>query len=228
MSTPVGSNSGNSFLGLKPFGQSIKRTTSDGLWRIAWSYDDELKLLKGHQVLVETMRQIRTNGYFHDALAERDRKIVALGLNHPDTDWLRNQLDDALTAMGTDSVNVDARVLDRLLTCEATRDFVCAAIALKRYQLRHQTLPKDLNALVPEFLSEIPRDPVDGQPLRYRLNGDGTFVLYSIGLDGIDNGGDATPLPPSKSLQWQRARDWVWPQPATAEEIQKFYANTPK
>jgi hypothetical protein len=228
MSAQAGSNSSNSFLGLKTFGQSIKRKTSDGLWRIAWSYDDELKMLEGDQVLVETMRQIRTNGYFQDAFAERDRKLTALGFNQPDTDWLRNQFDDELTLLGMDSVNVAARFLDRLLACEATRDLVCAAIALKRYQLRHQTLPKDLNSLVPEFLSEIPRDPVDGKPLRYRLNSDGTFILYSLGLDRVDNGGDATPLPPSKSIQWQRGRDWVWPEPATAEEIQKFYQNPPK
>ena len=105
---------------------------------------------------------------------------------------------------------------------------VITAIALKRYQLRHGALPSDLNALVPEFLSAVPRDPVDGKPLRYRLNPDGTFLLYSVGSDGMDNGGDPTPSGSSKTFYWQRGRDWVWPQPATAQEVQDYYDNLPK
>jgi hypothetical protein len=30
---------------------------------------------------------------------------------------------------------------------------------------------------------------MDGQPLRYRPNPDGTFLLYSVDLDGRDDGG---------------------------------------
>jgi hypothetical protein len=78
-----------------------------------------------------------------------------------------------------------------------------------------------LKTLVPDFLSAVPRDPADGLPLRYRANADGTFTLYSIGSDNTDNGGD--PSPSGISLFWQRAHDWVWPQPATSEETQQFY-----
>ena len=31
---------------------------------------------------------------------------------------------------------------------------------------------------------------MDGQPLRYRRNADGTFLLYSVGENGKDDGGD--------------------------------------
>jgi hypothetical protein len=81
------------------------------------------------------------------------------------------------------------------------------AIALKRYQLRHGNYPTDLSMLVPEFLSTVPRDPVDGKLLRYRLNPDGTFLLYSVGEDGKDDGGDAS-LPKSingSNFYWARA-----------------------
>jgi hypothetical protein len=68
---------------------------------------------------------------------------------------------------------------------------------------------------------------VDGESLRYKLNSDGTFLLYSVGENGVDDGGN--PLlekgVTSSSFSWQNihALDWVWPQPATEEEIQAYY-----
>lgn len=216
---------------LNPFnglGQTAKRKTSDLFWRISWSFDDELRVLKGDQVMIECIRQIETNGFFKNAFAERDRKNSALGLNSMSDNWLRNTLDDEIWSSFADNAEATGHSVDRVLSIEATRNVVIAAIALKRYQLRHGIWPTDLKALVPEFLSEVPRDPVDGQPLRYRANADGTFTLYSIGSDGEDNGGDPTPTGSSKSLYWLRGRDWVWPQPATAEEVRNFYQNPPK
>jgi hypothetical protein len=85
-----------------------------------------------------------------------------------------------------------------------------------------------LNALVPEFLAAVPMDLIDGQPLRYRLNADGSFVLYSVGENGKDDGGNPAlePNVKSTSYQWQNANalDWVWPQPATEAEIQQYFA----
>ena len=37
-----------------------------------------------------------------------------------------------------------------------------AAIALKRFQLKHGSHPAQLSELVPEFLTSVPLDPVDG------------------------------------------------------------------
>ena len=42
--------------------------------------------------------------------------------------------------------------------------------------------------LVPDYLSEVPQDPFSGKPLLYRRNAKG-YVLYSVGLDGRDDGG---------------------------------------
>ncbi len=149
---------------------------------------------------------------------ELNAKMMTLASNNGTTNWLRHELEDTIWE------NISPRfesVLDRLLRMEATRQMAIAAIALKRYQLRHGVWPNDLKSLVPEFLSEVPRDPVDGQPLRYRLNADGTFLLYSIGSDDKDDGGDPHFI--GQSFYWMRARDWVWPQPATEKEIQDYY-----
>jgi len=220
--------SGDWFDSLKDMGDALKHKTSDNLWRVSWSFDDELAVLQGDQVLIEAVRQVRTNGYFKDALAERDRKLAALGLNHPGTNWLRSHLEDELAMLGPETIDSLGRSLERLLSCEAARRITVTAIAVKRYQLRHQSYPGNLEALVPEFLAEVPRDPVDGHPLRYQMLSDGTFLLYSIGSDNVDNGGDPTATPGSKTFGWQHSRDWVWAQPATSKEIEFFRANPPK
>jgi len=63
--------------------------------------------------------------------------------------------------------------------------------------------------------------------LRFRLNPDGTFLLYSVGENGKDDGGNPAleQGAESSSFYWQNphALDWVWPQPATAEEIRAYY-----
>jgi hypothetical protein len=62
---------------------------------------------------------------------------------------------------------------------------------------------------------------MNGEPLRYRLTSDGDFVLYSVGTDGRDNGGDPNPLPGLSGAihRLWNGRDIVWPKPATPEEI---------
>jgi hypothetical protein len=78
----------------------------------------------------------------------------------------------------------------------------------------------------------LPLDPVDGQPLRYRRNSDGTYLLYSIGENGVDDGGNPSleDNTDNSSAYWPNlhALDWVWPQPATPAEVQYFYDHPPK
>jgi len=118
--------------------------------------------------------------------------------------------------------------LRKAVLAEVTRNAAITAIALKRYELRHHQLPATLAELTPDLLKAVPIDCMDGQPLRYRRNADGTFLLYSVGENGKDDGGDPSLEQgvTGSSFNWQNARalDWVWPQPATAEEIQKYYA----
>jgi hypothetical protein len=210
------------------FFQSLRHRVAEALWRESWSYDDELNMMEGEQVMIETLRQVETNGYFKDALAERERKISALGLDHTNANWLRTRLGTRYSEFGAQQIRGMAGGLDRVLATEAARQCAIAAIALKRYELRHGTLPKELGGLLPEFLAAVPHDPADGKPLRYRLNGDGTFRLYSVGTDGIDDGGDPMPVLAGNFYQWQPARDLVWPQPATPAEVQNYYDHPPK
>jgi hypothetical protein len=62
-------------------------------------------------------------------------------------------------------------------------------LAAERYRLAHGRWPESLEALVPEFLPKVPTDPYDRKPLRLRRLDDG-LVVYSVGPDGKDDGGN--------------------------------------
>jgi hypothetical protein len=62
------------------------------------------------------------------------------------------------------------------------------ALAVERYRHEHGRWPNTLAELVPAQLEKIPPDPFDGNPIRYRRLPDGV-VVYSVGVDGVDNGG---------------------------------------
>ncbi len=67
------------------------------------------------------------------------------------------------------------------------------ALAVERYRLANAgKLPGVLGELVPRFLSSMPLDPFDDRPLRYKRTDHG-YLIYSVGPDGVDNGGVARP-----------------------------------
>jgi hypothetical protein len=63
------------------------------------------------------------------------------------------------------------------------------AAATERYRLAHAQWPESLDALVPAYLERVPTDPYSKRPLRYRLTDDGGCVIYSIGPNQRDDGG---------------------------------------
>jgi hypothetical protein len=191
-------------------------------WRWFWSYQDESYGLQELQVVIEAARMAETNRSFQSAELFVNTNLTQLNRNQGSVDGLR----------GIFSANASGAALRKAARIQTARNVVVIAIALKRYELKHQQLPNTLDELIPEFLKSVPTDYMDGQPLRYRRNGDGTFLLYSVGENGQDDGGN--PAFPkyfqSSNYYWQdsEALDWVWPQPATKQEIQNYYAHPPK
>lgn len=59
-------------------------------------------------------------------------------------------------------------------------------MAIKAYKIENGELPSNLEELIPEYISEIPKDPFDGSPIRYSQ---GKKIIYSVGSDLIDSGG---------------------------------------
>lgn len=96
------------------------------------------------------------------------------------------------------------------------------ACALERYRLAPQSggkLPETLDVLAPRFIEKIPTDVIDGQPLRYRAKSDGSYLLYSVGWNKTDDGGEVvwtTGKTPSVNLA---KGDWVWQMPGKLERL---------
>ena len=78
-----------------------------------------------------------------------------------------------------------SRYVFRIADLRATR-IVLAVVMFKRDEGR---LPQTLDELVPKYLPSVPEDPFDRKPMKYRLDEDGSWVVYSVGSDGKDDGG---------------------------------------
>jgi hypothetical protein len=179
-------------------------------WQYWGSYPDELEALKIYDILINTAESIQTNGSFFNALQLQNQRIKAIHQDYGRGMWI---------------MQPDVGSLSTVMYAEAIKQTAVAAIALKRYQIKYGRYPTNLGLLMPEFVTGVPLDPVDGKSLRYRVNPAGTFLLYSIGENGKDDGGI------NSNAEWwpdSLAPDWVWPQPATADEVQKYYANLGK
>jgi hypothetical protein len=183
------------------------------IWRIAWLDQDEKFYLEGIQRLVGD----------HSTGAEkaaRPGEEYWFGLGKAPR---QNFYDNWRFGMSAQSLGSLSRSTVKSDRAETQRSIVLSAIALKRYSLRHGNYPESLDALVPEFLSAVPTDYMDGKPVKYRRNEDGSFTLYSVGEDGKDDGGDVS-LPadkPNARQLWDR-KDFVWPAPATPEEVEEY------
>jgi hypothetical protein len=137
-----------------------------------------------------------------------------------------------IQAMRTRFLKENSSLFSRAAEAEARRRIIVAALALERFHGKHGAYPQNLAELAPEFLKAAPLDFMDGQPLRYRLTEDGHFVLYSVGLDGVDDGGvlaASAPDPRSRRLAAMGmaatgpSGDIVWPPPATAAEVESLH-----
>lgn len=205
------------------------------IWRTKWSYSDEMLTLEYDQIALEAFRAIETNQPFLPACNNMGSLTAALNFtNSANQNWLLrvSGMDQFQRIFSELYFSPSEKIVRRVMAVEACKHIVIAAIALKRYQLRYGNLPEKLSELTPELLPTVPLDPVDGKPLRYRRNAEGTFLLYSVGVDGKDDGGDPTSSAngASNSYYWinDHVHDWVWPQPATPAEIQRYHAGLHK
>lgn len=82
-----------------------------------------------------------------------------------------------------------SRSLAQQAAADARRRCAETALSIERFRLSNDgRLPETLQALAPTFLAELPKDPFDGNALRYVRKNTG-YLIYSIGSDQIDNQG---------------------------------------
>ena len=73
-------------------------------------------------------------------------------------------------------------------------------LAVQAYCRERGTLPHSLDALVPEYLPEVPRDPFGNGPLQWKRRRR-TLTLYSVGKDQSDPTDDITATAPAYTAQ---------------------------
>jgi hypothetical protein len=180
-------------------------------WKIAYLDQDELFHLKDQQTLLDTIRSSTTHKSWSQLKPQLETQSAKFEETFSGNLGSYNRWRFYLSSFQSSFISHPRKIM----MAETGREMAMTAVALKRYQLRKGKLASNLEALIPEFLSESPTDYMDGKPLRYRLNQDGSFLLYSVGTDGKDDGGDPTPSKTTEPYYhplWY-GRDAVWPLP---------------
>ncbi|HVV01112.1 MAG TPA: hypothetical protein VHH88_07090 [Verrucomicrobiae bacterium] len=98
---------------------------------------------------------------------------------------------------------------------QARLDCALAACALERFRIANGKFPESLSQLTPRFLKATSHDVMDGEPLHYRREAGGGYVLYSVGWNQTDEGGKVALKQNRKDSTVDEERgDWVWTMPA--------------
>ena len=132
----------------------------------------ELEKLSSADVTWDEVRQ-NERAYVRQLLHQSHNPIMRLPMQVASL-WASR---DAIRNAEQKHNRVAARI--RLLTVE---------LALRCYRSEEGPVPVDLKNLIPKHLKLLPADPFSGQPLVYRAQGT-NWLLYSVGPDGVDDGG---------------------------------------
>ena len=81
-----------------------------------------------------------------------------------------------------------------------------AVLACQSYRAKHGTLPASIDELVPEFLDEVPRDPYDGEKLRWNAE---KGYFWTKGRNGDFDG--VVEFYPDGKPRWKN-RNYHWVQ----------------
>jgi hypothetical protein len=103
------------------------------------------------------------------------------------------------------------RAVEKFAAIQSSINLARIACALERYHLAHGEYPETLAALAPQFIEKLPHDIINGQPLHYRRTDDGRFLLYSVGWNETDDGGQVAPIKDGRTDM--ENGDWVWQYP---------------
>jgi len=105
-----------------------------------------------------------------------------------------------------------SRVSEITYRGKATLEATLTVLALKRWGAEKGEYPPALGDLVAAgYLKKLPMDPFSDKPLVYRRT-DGEFILYSLGLNFTDEGGEPGKDRKGRPRMWSNDDDAVfWP-----------------
>jgi hypothetical protein len=167
--------------------------------------------------------QVNINSGFQDAIFPRiDLAAMQINpsVNHAiDLTWRKQHAETGLGAVLRHGVMVKMllpayfAVPQQFAFAQTEVDMGALACALERFRLAHSQYPEDLQALVPGFVTVLPHDIINGQPLTYHRTDDGRFILYSVGWNEKDDGGVTVARASKTNEQDVLSGDWVWEYP---------------
>jgi len=155
-----------------------------------WLFAEPLSLLYRCFLLPADMAGYRAH-------MARYQQLIAQNLTTPPYSEVRRQLDAiaAEPSLGRAGIvtSVMAPALSNVLTSElrgrALHRTAEVLVAATRARLAGSGIPNTVETLVPATLPAVPRDPFsDGKPLLAK-RADDTWVVWSVGPDGEDDGG---------------------------------------
>jgi hypothetical protein len=181
------------------FGSTPKWTDKAAwwFWPRGWTYQNMVN------VAVLEQRPLDGIDLAHDTIAPRKFDEAFREIDH----FLGHQSPyKLLAAIAIPNLSKAEQTTAHNQTMVNEAQIVCA---LERYHLAHGKYPETLDALSPQFIEKITHDIIGGQPLVYRPTADGQFLLYSVGWNETDDGGQESPPNRSGGGDYTKG-DWVW------------------
>lgn len=101
-----------------------------------------------------------------------------------------------------------SRVSQKAAFAQTAVDTAAIGCALERYRIARGEFPESLDRLAPDFIKELPRDMITGEPLKYRRGNGGDYLLYSVGWNETDDQGRVAENRAGEGADLDG--DWVW------------------
>lgn len=201
----------------------LDRTYEGMLGQSWWPRDASLSgkfgSLAGHLLLPQGwiyQNRLRSDLYFEEtwgtALDPRGHQVHPIGAQAIGSWWEHRRttpytfLAKEFALAGPAIATQVRRVAER----QVALDEASTVCALERHRLDRKAYPESLHALFPAYTAGPSFDAFGGGALRYRREGD-RFQLYSVGWNGIDEGGV---MAMAEGHRDASKGDWPWPQPA--------------
>lgn len=160
---------------------------------------DRISQAAGQSTCIGRLRVGENNRHAFDEMAAAIKR-TELHLDELTDEELSCWAGDRLVSMFVPATTAAVSAKDRVAQ---KNELIQLAFAIAAYHLEKQDYPANLNTLVPRWVAEVPRDMFSDRDLHY-LRTDRGYLLYSVGLNGVDDGGrdmDAEPSGDDISIQ---------------------------
>ncbi|MEA3212152.1 MAG: hypothetical protein QOE70_5209 [Chthoniobacter sp.] len=166
-------------------------------------------------VLIDNL--LRQNRFFDEMLARIDPTGHRLDYQRPTPsgpEYLHGAVESYYYFLLRICAPVYSSVEERVIRTKTQLDQTRLACALERYRLANGAFPEHLEQLAPSLIPEAPLDPYTDAAFKYSRREPGSFVLYSVGPNLLD---DRAVLNPKKGERYQLDVVWLYaPPPAPA------------